>query len=316
MYEMSSESTEERRTREKAERARAKVERAEAKVRERSERAQEQVARALEKVAEAEDKAGEKTARALEQVERAVGGEAPAEADFDPLIWFRNEPASRRPSHTRADIARAAMEIADTEGFEAVSMRRVAERLGAGTMTLYHYVRNKSELITLMMDAVMGEIVVPEEELSDHWRTALTQIATRTHDAFAAHHWIFERISDQGVGPNGLRHFEQSLRAVAGLGLDRTDTLELIGQLDDYVFGFGLREIQEAEEQERGWPPEIFDFFERELATGTYPLIDDFFDGDAGSAIDLMIDFLNQPGRFERGLERLLDGLEAAFAPK
>ena len=153
-------------------------------------------------------------------------------------------------------------------------MRRVAQRLGAGTMTLYHYVRNKDELIALMSDAVMAEVVVPEGELSDDWRTALTQIANRSRDAFKAHHWVFQRMGDDGVpGPNGMRHFEQSLQAVAGLGLDREQTFEVIGQVDDYVFGYSLREVQEADEQEHGWSPEVVDFFKRELATGDYPLI-------------------------------------------
>ena len=231
------------------------------------------------------------------------------------MVWFRQEPTSRRPAHSRADIARAAIEIADSEGFDAVSMRRVAQRLGAGTMTLYHYVRNKDELITLMSDAVMAEVVVPEGELADDWRTALTQIATRTRDAFSTHHWIFERMGDGRPGPSGLRHFEQSLQAVAPLGLDRHETFELIGQIDDYVFGFSLREVQEREEHERGWPPEVIDFFNRELASGEYPLISDFFGDDIEASIDSVFDFLSQPGRFERGLNRLLDGIEAELNP-
>ncbi|HVS99218.1 MAG TPA: TetR/AcrR family transcriptional regulator [Solirubrobacterales bacterium] len=243
-------------------------------------------------------------------------GEQAAVAEVEPLIWFRQEPASRRPSHTRADIARAALEIADSEGFDSVSMRRVAERLGAGTMTLYHYVRNKDELITLMIDQVMAEVVVPAGELSDDWRTALTQIANRTRDAFAAHHWIFEPMGDGRPGPNGMRHFEQSLQAVAPLGLDRDQTFELIGQVDDYVFGYALREVQEREEHERGRPPEVLDFFKRELASGAYPLIDDFFGGDLDAGFDAVVDFLGRPGRFDRGLSRLLDGIEAEFSPK
>ena len=54
------------------------------------------------------------------------------------------------------------MRIADAEGFDAVSMRRIAAELDAGTMTLYHYVRTKDELLTLVIDAVMGEVVVPD----------------------------------------------------------------------------------------------------------------------------------------------------------
>jgi AcrR family transcriptional regulator len=316
MYEMSSDQTKKReaeRERRAAERAREKVERAEDRVREHSERAQEKVVRALERVADAEERAGEKVAEAMKRAEGAGGG-APDE-EFEPLIWFRDEPSSRRPAHSRADIARAAMEIADSEGFDAVSMRRVAQRLGAGTMTLYHYVRNKDELITLMSDAVMAEILVPDEELADDWRTALTQIATRTRAVFAAHRWIFEQMGDGRPGPSAMRHFEQSLRAVAPLGLDRNQTFELIGLVDDYVFGFALREQQELEEHERGWPPEVLDFFRREMESGHYPLISDFFDNDFESSFAGVLEFLNQPGRFERGLNRLLDGIEAELKP-
>jgi AcrR family transcriptional regulator len=315
MYEMSSDSS---KTRE--DRAQEKLDRAEAKVRERSEHAQGQIDRALERVADAEDRAGEKVARAIERAERA-GGQVPADRgsvddEVEPMIWFRQEPASRRPAHTRADIARAALEIADSQGFDAVSMRRVAERLGAGTMTLYHYVRNKEELVALMGDAVMAEVVVPEGTLSDDWRTALTQIANRSHEAFRAHHWVFQKLGEDGVpGPNGMRHFEQSLQAVAGLGLDREQTFEVIGQVDDYVFGYSLREVQEAKEQEHGWTPAVVDFLKRELATGDYPLIGEFFGDDFEASFDQAMEMMADEARFDRGLKRLLDGIEAEFAP-
>jgi AcrR family transcriptional regulator len=331
MYEMSSDSDKKREERdrerleERAARAREKVERAEAKVRDRSEQAQDQIARALDRVADAEDRAGEKVARAIEQAERAGGDRARGNGTADraavvdeaePPIWFRDEPASRRPAHTRADIARAALEIADSEGFDAVSMRKVAQRLGAGTMTLYHYVRNKGELIALMNDAVMAEVVVPEGELADDWRAALTQIANRSHDAFSAHHWVFQKMGDDGApGPNGMRHFEQSLQAVAGLGLDREQTFEVIGQVDDYVFGYSLREVQERVEQEHGWSPEVIDFFRRELDTGAYPLISKFFGDDFEATFEEAMEFMSDGARFDRGLARLLDGIEAEFAP-
>jgi AcrR family transcriptional regulator len=330
MYEMSSDSSKTReeeraqreraRSDERAARTREKLEQAEAKVRERSEQAQEKIARALDKVAAAEDRAGEKVARAIDRAERAgegAGGERDPVTEEEALIWFRQEPVSRRPAHTRADIARAALEIADSQGFDAVSMRRVAERLGAGTMTLYHYVRNKGELIALMNDAVMAEVVVPEGTLSDDWRTALTQIAHRSHDAFKAHHWIFQRMGDDGVpGPNGMRHFEQSLQAVLGLGLDREQTFEVIGQVDDYVFGYSLREVQEAAEHEHGWSPVVVDFLKREMETGDYPLIHEFFGDDFEGAFEQAMELMADEDRFHRGLKRLLDGIEAEFAPK
>jgi AcrR family transcriptional regulator len=309
----------EQKVRERMDRARETAEGAEAKVRERSEQGQERIAQALERVAAAEDRAGEKVARAVDRAERAGGtrGALRGDDEVEPTIWFRQEPASRRPAHTRADIARAALEIADAEGFDAVSMRKVAQRLGAGTMTLYHYVRNKDELLALMGDAVMAEVVVPEGELADDWREALTQIANRSHDAFSAHHWVFQRMGDDGVpGPNGMRHFEQSLRAVADLDLGRDQTFEVIGQVDDYVFGYSLREVQEAEEHENGWPPEVVDFFRQELTTGQYPLIRSFFGDDFEATFAEVMEFMADGDRFQRGLARLLDGIEVEFAPK
>ena len=318
MYEMSTdrETRQEERLRERAERAREKAERAEARIRERSEHAQEKIARALEGVADAEDRAAESIARALERAESDGDREGAAIPEVEPLIWFRQEPTSRRPAHTRADIAHAAMEIADTEGFDAVSMRRVAQRLGAGTMTLYHYVRNKDELIALMTDAVMAEILVPEQELSDDWRTAITQVASRTRAVFAAHHWIFQHMEDASPGPNGMRHFEQTLKAVLPLGLAKEEAFEVMGQVDDYVFGYALREVQEAEEHSRGLPPEVKDFFNREVATGNYPLIQSFFGDDVDTSFEEIVEFMSRPGRFDRGLARLLDGIEAEFTPK
>lgn len=232
------------------------------------------------------------------------------------LIWLREEPGTRRPSHTRAEIVTAALAIADAEGFEAVSMRRVAQRLGAGTMTLYYYLRNKDELITLMFDEVMGEVLVPEQELSGEWRVALEQIATRTRDAFKSHRWSLDRLGDGRPGPNGMRHFEQSLQALAAAPLSDSEKFELIGLVDDYVFGFALREAQELDEHRRGWPPQVVEFLQRELDSGDYPLISQFLGSDAAGGIDRVAELIFSEGRFERGLERLLDGIEGMIVRK
>lgn len=257
------------------------------------------------------DRAEESIARAHKQIERAQERlERERDRLEEGLVWLRDEPGGRRPGHSRAEIATAAVEIADEEGFDAVSMRRVAGKLGAGTMTLYHYVRNKDELVTLMVDEVFGEFIVPDDELADGWRPALTRIAERSRAAFDRHHWIFDRFGDGRPGPNGLLHFEQSLRAVAGLEISDYAKFELISQVDDYVFGYSLREAQEFEEHERGWPPEMMAFFQRILDGGEYPLIRQFLGDDVGTGITRIIEHMNRPGRFERGLDRLLDGIE------
>ena len=251
------------------------------------------------------DQAQERLDRAQERMERERLERA--------LIWLREEPSTRRPSHTRAEIAHAALAIADEEGYEAVSMRRVAERLGAGTMTLYHYVRNKDELITLMADEVMGEVLVPDGELGGGWRPAMGQIARRTRAAFHRHRWALDRLGDGRPGPNGIRHFEQTLEAVSALDLSDKRKFELISLVDDYVFGFCLREAQEMEEHRRGFPPDVLEFFQRELDSGEFPNIREFLGDDIEAGVERIADLLFDEARFERGLELLLDGIEAGL---
>jgi AcrR family transcriptional regulator len=284
-------------------RARANAARAETRARESAERAEEGARRAVERAEHAADRA-----------ERAGGRRAGPEHDEAASIWLRPEPSSRRPSHTRTEIAAAALQIADAEGFDAVSMRRVAQQLGAGTMTLYHYVRNKDELVTLMFDAVMGEVLIPEEELAGGWRRAIERIAVRSREAFGRHGWSLERLGDGRPGPNGMRHFEQSLAAIADLDLPAYEKFELIGLIDDYVFGYSLREAEELVEHERGWAPETLAFFQQELDSGEYPLMRDFLGADVDVGIKRVVDYVGREGRFERGLERLLDGIEAHVA--
>jgi AcrR family transcriptional regulator len=230
------------------------------------------------------------------------------------LIWMREEPCSRNPGHSRARIAAAAIEIADTEGFEAVSMRRVAQQLGAGTMTLYHYVANKDELVTLMMDAVMGEVLVPAEELPSEWRPAMARIALSTVASLRNHHWTLDLLDEPRPGPNKLRHLEQSLQAMEGADVDPKAKLEAIVLIDEYVFGFAIREAQEPEAHGPGWPPGVREFFQREIESGEFPCASELLGEDLDSGIAVIRELFREEGRFERGLERVLDGIETGFA--
>jgi AcrR family transcriptional regulator len=232
---------------------------------------------------------------------------------------MREEPGARRAGLSREQIARTAVEIADAEGFEAVSMRRVARELGAGTMSLYHYVRNKDELLTVMFDLLMGELVVADDELAGGWRRALTAIARATRKGFKEHPWIFEAMGQPaGSGPNGLRHFEQSLAAVGDLSVPPRDRIELVTLVDDFVFGFALREVLQAIYDAEGDPDMAesgIAFFESELETGDYPNVSKLLRGDVRTGIQrLMESFSGERAndrRFERGLKALLDGFEA-----
>lgn len=237
---------------------------------------------------------------------------APTEAAKPELIWLREEPCSRNPGHSWARIAAAAIAIADRDGFEAVSMRRVAQELGAGTMTLYHYVANKDDLVSLMTDAVMGEVLVPEDELPRRWRPAIARIATETRQSLRRHRWMLDLLGDHRPGPNGLRHFEQSLQAMSSLDIPRKEKFEAIVLIDEYVFGFAIREAQEGYNR-RPWEREKREFFSRELDRGDFPQIRAFFEDDVDAARQLVTEVFLDEQRFERGLNRLLDGIEAAL---
>ena len=206
--------------------------------------------------------------------------------------------------------------IADEEGFEAVTMRRVAQALGAGTMTLYHYVRNKRELAALMDDAVMGELLVPEDELADHWRDGLAQIARRTYASFMNHPWTFEFIGgedDPGIGgPNALRHVEQSLKVAAKTGLDLKGQFEITALLDDFVFGHAMRTrgIGRPHEAPKERLNALVAYMETQLATGEYPRLQAIAGDDVRKSFERVAELATDPDRFERALQSVLDGIE------
>src|SRR6185437_4489650 len=152
----------------------------------------------------------------------------------DASIWLRPQPGERPGRLSRAKISAAALSIADSEGFEAVSMRRIAARLGVSPMSLYYYVRTKVDLIALMDDALMRESLVPEGELPQGWREALSVIARRTRDVFARHPWALLSMRGAPPGPNAMRHFEQSLEAVEDAPMSLEGKLALLQLVDDF----------------------------------------------------------------------------------
>src|SRR5680860_1181048 len=154
-------------------------------------------------------------------------------------------------------------------------MRHLAAEMGAGTMTLYHYVRTKDELMTLVNDAVMAEIVLPPEEpLPTDWRGALTVIANRTRVVMGRHPWIFDVTDDPPIGPNAVRHFDQTMEAVSSLAIGVLDRLDITSCVDEYVFGYCLRQRNNAQDDSAQVPQEIKHYVDTLLATGDYPQLE------------------------------------------
>ncbi|MFT3695325.1 MAG: TetR/AcrR family transcriptional regulator C-terminal domain-containing protein [Kofleriaceae bacterium] len=231
-------------------------------------------------------------------------------------IWAQPQPGARKPRFTREQIAEAALEIADKEGFAELSMRRVAESLGAGTMTLYYYIRTKDDLLALMDDALMAEVVRRSTPLPKHWRTALETIARAARMTFNHHPWaISQEMAGAMGGPNNLRHIEHSLEAVSSLPVPPQVKLEILSIVDDFVFGTVLRDRDTgAHRMTAEAAATVNDLTKHYLADGGYPHLTALI--GPREPIDAFVDFANQvveEGRFERGLAMILDGFTAKY---
>ena len=236
------------------------------------------------------------------------------EKDHRP-IWALAAPADRKPRYTREQIADAALRIADADGFDAVTMKRIAAELGASTMTLYYYVRNKSDIVALMQDAILADVLVPDTCLRGAWRDALTAIARRTRDVLMAHPWSLTSLNDAQFGPNAMRHFEQSLAALAGTGLGVPARFELIAAVDNYVSGNVLHAVESmararVAEADPGMVAAAVAYGVAQLQTGEFPQLSAIYaESDQSAGPPLTEAALTE--QFERGLAALLDGLAA-----
>lgn len=140
-------------------------------------------------------------------------------------LWARiGEPEPEPKTRlTLSRVTRAAVELADADGLDAVSMARVAERLGFTTMSLYRHVKSKSELLLLMLDRVAA---VPAEldEPCDGWRPGLERWCQAQWEMLHAHPWIVHLpITGPPITPNQLAWTDRALGALKGTGLSEAD---------------------------------------------------------------------------------------------
>lgn len=150
------------------------------------------------------------------------------------LLWG-SQTVPGRSGLTVKSIVAAGMEIADADGIEELSMRKVAERLGVGTMSLYTYVPGKTELLDLMHDSAYAHLYEgasqPPEQGED-WREALRFIAKRNWELYWEHPWILDLSGRRPVlGPHTTLKYEIELRALEGIGLTDVEmdaTLSLV----------------------------------------------------------------------------------------
>ncbi|MEY9213588.1 TetR/AcrR family transcriptional regulator C-terminal domain-containing protein [Thermobifida halotolerans] len=215
----------------------------------------------------------------------------------------RPRPRGTETGLNHAAIVRAAVSVADAEGIQGLSMRRVATELGVSTMALYRYVSAKDDLVLLMADAVFTEHSLPDPP--EDWRDGL-ELAARQHwEMFRRHPWMARVVSLPRplLTPGTIAHTDWMVRLLTSRGHDPSTALYAVVSVTGYVMGMACQlglDIEEENEtgvSARDWWDSQEEHLSRFEESGRYAAL---FAAPDPPDIDIA---------FEFGLLRLLDGL-------
>jgi len=204
-----------------------------------------------------------------------------------------------RASPARAELVDAALAIAGEAGLDAVSIRRLAGRMGLRTMSVYTHVASKDDLLALMFERISAELIVPTP-LPRDGRQLLRLIAQRAFDAYLAHPWMLHAFGRRpATGPNQLRRAEQSATAVKSLGIETAKAWTALSIVHEWTMGHALHVVTLREDTALN---------ERLHATDVtnYP-----------NAAQALKGAQVRPAQavFEEALDGVLDGIEKRFGP-
>ncbi|WP_410657265.1 TetR/AcrR family transcriptional regulator [Amycolatopsis sp. lyj-112] len=221
------------------------------------------------------------------------------------LVWERPEPPNRPvPAQlSRERIVRAAIRLADADGLDAVSLRKVAAALDVGPMRLYGYIATKDELLDLMVDAAHAEI----RPSGDDWREALRSLAEATRHAAHEHEWLADLLGGRPqLGPHALAGGETIVAALGDVDVD--SIMPMVAAVNAYVIGAVRREIAERRAEratgmdEKRWQAALGPYLERTFADGRHPAL---------ATVVRDAAHLDADQTFRTGLAFLLDGIAA-----
>jgi AcrR family transcriptional regulator len=207
-----------------------------------------------------------------------------------------------RAPWTRAQLLRAAIDLADERGIESLSMRKLSQALGGGAMSLYNHVSNKDDLLDGMIDAIFAEIELPTNEGS--WKLTMRKRAISMRTVLTRHPWAIGLMeSRRSPGPATLRHHDAVIGCLLDAGFSLPLTAHAFAALDSYIYGFALQEKSLA----FGTPEETSELakaFLLQFPTAEYPHL-----------ARLTLEHVLQPGydygdEYEFGLELMLDALD------
>ena len=212
--------------------------------------------------------------------------------------------ADPRPPWTRQRVLRAAIDLADQDGIESLSMRKLSQLLGGAPMSLYNHIANKDDLLDGMIDAVFSEIELPSGR--DGWKTAMRQRAISIRTILSRHRWAIGLMNSRtSPGPATLRHHNAVIRSLRNAGFPVQLVAYGISALDSYIYGFALQE-QSLPFPTPAQTSHLAQAMLEQLTTDEYPHF-----------AELTIEDILQPGddhgAYEFGLDLLLDGLEQSL---
>ncbi|MFD3834641.1 TetR/AcrR family transcriptional regulator [Streptomyces sp. NPDC058642] len=229
------------------------------------------------------------------------------------LLWETGRRPSRgpKPALTLDRIVEAAVQVADADGLDAVSMRRVAGELGTGAMSLYRYVPGKAELLDLMLDRVQKPSENPADLGDGDWRSALEALGRATLALYRRHPWLLQVNQSRPIlGPSALDGMEKVLTLIKPMGLTDPELVSAIIMIDGYVVGAARTQLYQQEVERRTgltdaefWQAQV-PTLEKVMASGRYPVLAALSEDAFGTDFD----------HFEFGLQRILDGLEVIVA--
>jgi AcrR family transcriptional regulator len=210
----------------------------------------------------------------------------------------------RRAPLTRERVLRAALELADEGGHEALSMRNVGKRLGVEAMSLYSHVANKEDILDGLVDIVFGEIAVPSPGELD-WKTAMRRRAISVREALNRHRWAVGLMEGRmNPGPASLRNHDAVMGCLREAGFPFRAAVHALSVMDAYIYGFALQEknlpfetpdqVSEVMDIQRRHVPDMDDYpylveVATEMATAGYDYATEFAFG-----LDLILDALER----------------------
>jgi AcrR family transcriptional regulator len=218
------------------------------------------------------------------------------------LVTPARREAQRRSPLSRERVLQAAIDLADRDGIESLSMRKLGQELGVEAMSLYNHVRNKEDLLDGMVDLVFGEIDLPAGGVD--WRTAMRRRAISARQVLLRHPWAIGLMESRlHPGLATLRHHDAVLASLRTAGFSIEMAAHAYSVLDSYIYGFTLNEQTLPFDSSQG-VAEVGGSIFRDFPAHEYPYLAEMYIEHA------MKPGYNYADEFAFGLDLILDGLE------